>query len=105
MSRDPTWFGEGEAESVPFGLADWSRAVLRGVAIALTTLGGLLVLLALRLIERPFHGPRRPWTPRIATAVCRASLWLLDVRRKETGQRMETPGAIVGSKQSRSKVI
>ncbi|MEO1239363.1 MAG: lysophospholipid acyltransferase family protein, partial [Pseudomonadota bacterium] len=48
--------------------------------------GGLVLLLGLRLIERPLFGARRPWTPFITQRVCRGALGLLGIRRHVQGQ-------------------
>ena len=38
------------------GLAGWLRVARRGAAVAVLTYGCLLLLLALRLVERPLFG-------------------------------------------------
>ena len=45
------------------------RVALRGVLLALLVFGGLVVLLLLRLIERPIFGLHRPITPHITQMV------------------------------------
>lgn len=67
------------------GVADWGRVLRRGVPLIVLVFGGLLLLLSLRLLEKPLHGPRRPWTPGITQTVCRGALWLLGLPRNQRG--------------------
>lgn len=75
----------------------WLRVVLRGAALGVTTYGGLLLLLLLRLIERPLFGQNRPWTPWITRAVCRLALFELGIGLQIKGQAMSGPGAMVAN--------
>lgn len=79
------------------GAGGWLRVVLRGAALGLTTYGGLLLLLLLRLIERPLFGQNRPWTPRITRAVCRLALREMGIGLQVSGQPMTGPGALVAN--------
>lgn len=79
------------------GAGGWLRVVLRGAALGLTTYGGLLLLLLLRLIERPLFGQNRPWTPRITRAVCRLALCEMGIGLQVRGQPMSGPGALVAN--------
>ncbi len=56
------------------GIGGWTRIVVRATLLLLVISTGLVVLLALRLVERPLFGLRRPITPHITQAVCRMSL-------------------------------
>lgn len=78
----------------------WLRVILRGLAIILTIVTGLLILLPLRLIERPRHGMFRPWTPYITQAVCRMSLVWMGLRYARRGTPMRKPGATVANHSS-----
>lgn len=69
----------------------------RGGAMGLILLGGLALLLALRLAERPIFGARRPLTPWITQGVCRASLAVLGLRRAAAGAPLRGPGALVAN--------
>ena len=51
--------------------ADWLRVLARGAVLIVLVFGGLLILLATRLIERPLCGQNRPATPYITQFVCR----------------------------------
>lgn len=73
------------------------RLCLRGGAMGLTLLGGLGLLLALRLAERPLFGARRPLTPWITQGVCRASLRILGLRRAAAGAPWRGPGVLVAN--------
>ncbi|KEO61233.1 lysophospholipid acyltransferase family protein [Thioclava indica] len=75
----------------------WLRALLRGVALAALCYGGLVLLLLLRLIERPLHGLNRPWTPRITRTVCRMSFPILGMRYRVRGRPMHHIGAVVAN--------
>lgn len=75
-------------------------AVFRGSFLILVVFGGLLLLLALRLMERPLFGASRPWTPHITVAVCRMALWILGLKVKTHGVPMAHPGAIVANHSS-----
>ena len=80
MTRDPTWTDEAEVPPLRLGPLGWLRAVLRGVVLALLVFGGLVLLLLLRLIEKPLHGVHRPWTPFITQFVCRTAFRILGIR-------------------------
>ena len=82
------------------GLAGWLRIVLRGVPIALITYAGLLVLLLVRLIERPVFGLSRPVTPWITQFVCRAALWIMGIPVIVRGRALAGEGAIVANHSS-----
>lgn len=84
---------------MPKGL-QWVRVAVRGLALALLIFGGLVLMLALRLMERPVFGVRRPWTPHITVFVCRSAFRILGIRYVAHGKRMTRPGAIVANHSS-----
>ena len=84
----------------PPGALGWLRAVARGLPIALAAYGGLIVMLVVRLVERPLFGLSRPWTPYITQAVCRFALWVMGIRLTVRGTPMTQPGAIVANHSS-----
>ncbi len=90
------WQDDTIALPRPRGL-QWLRVTLRGAAIALVTFGGLVLLLVLRLIERPLFSPGRPITPFITQGVCRANLFILGLRRITRGNPMAHHGASVAN--------
>jgi len=73
------------------------RALLRGIPLALNTFGSLLLLLLLRLIERPVFGARRPLTPWITQYVCRSAFLILGMRYRVQGKPMTGSGALVAN--------
>lgn len=91
------WDGAPAPPAAPIGPAGWLRAALRGLALGLVTFGGLALLLLLRLVERPLCGLRRPVTPRITRAVCRAAFVILGMGHRRTGEPMRQHGAIVAN--------
>jgi len=76
------------------------RVVLRGLTLAVLVFGGLMLLLAVRLIERPVHGMSRPWTPYITQFVCRNALRVLGLPLHVAGSPMAQRGAIVANHSS-----
>ena len=93
----PTWRSEKEPAADPVSAAGWLRVALRGSAIAGLFAACFALLAALRLVERPLFGLRRPWTPRITQFVCRSSLRLLGMRYRTKGQVMRGGGAVVAN--------
>ena len=81
-------------------LAGWLRVVWRGSLLAVLTYGGLVLLLIVRLIERPLFGAGRPWTPYITQFVCRAAVFILQIGYSTAGIAMKTPGAMVANHSS-----
>lgn len=73
------------------------RTVLRGAALILLVFGGLAVLLLLRLVERPFYGQRRPFTPYLTVTVCWLSMRIIGLRHVVHGAPMSGQGAIVAN--------
>jgi 1-acyl-sn-glycerol-3-phosphate acyltransferase len=95
-----TGWAEAPVPPTRIGPMGWVRVIWRGTLVGGLTYGGLVVLLLARLIEAPLFAPRRPVTPWITQAVCRASLWLIGLRLVIRGQPMTTEGAIVANHSS-----
>ncbi|MEO0371657.1 MAG: lysophospholipid acyltransferase family protein [Pseudomonadota bacterium] len=95
-----TWSPEEMPPEVKITPLGWILVLLRGVPIVLILLAGVVLMAALRLIERPLHGQARPWTPVITVVVCRFCLALLGIRRQVEGQIMGHPGALVANHSS-----
>jgi 1-acyl-sn-glycerol-3-phosphate acyltransferase len=74
--------------------------VLRGLPLAVLVFGGLLLLLLVRLAERPIFGTARPVTPYITVFVCRNALRLLQIRLEVAGAPMRGQGAVVANHSS-----
>lgn len=79
------------------GPLGWLRVLLRGGALGFVTFGGLALLLALRLIERPLFGMARPWTPHITQTVCRTAFVLMRLPLRMHGTPMVHVGATVAN--------
>ena len=92
-----TWYGETTPPHAALGVMGWVRAVLRAVPLIILVFGGLLILLLVRLIERPLFGLRRPVTPYITQFVCRMAFILLGIRYTSTGAPMQGAGAVVAN--------
>lgn len=78
----------------------WLRVFWRGGVLGLLTYGALVVLLAVRLVERPLFGEARPWTPFITQGVCRCAFAVLRMGYAVKGQPMTAPGAMVANHSS-----
>lgn len=81
----------------PIGPAGWLRVVWRGGLLGAVTYGGLVLLLLLRMIERPLFGLHRPWTPHITQTVCRAAFVILRLPIRRSGTSMSGRGAMVAN--------
>ncbi len=95
-----TWYGDQEPDPVSIGVMGWIRVARRGVALGLLVFGGLILLLLLRLVERPIFGLHRPVTPRITQCVCRNAFRILGIGLRVTGTPMTAPGAVVANHSS-----
>jgi lyso-ornithine lipid O-acyltransferase len=92
-----TWRSDDVPDAPRIGPLGWVRVVLRGAALGIVTYGGLILLLLVRLVERPLCGLRRPVTPWITQFVCRAALAIIGIRHRVTGQPMQHKGALVAN--------
>lgn len=97
---NPTWDSKDAPESDPIPPMGWARAVLRGVTLAGLVFGALVVLLLVRLVERPLFGLDRPITPFITQFVCRNAFRILGMGFSTTGDLMREPGAVVANHSS-----
>ncbi|EEE37672.1 phospholipid/glycerol acyltransferase [Rhodobacteraceae bacterium KLH11] len=94
---DPSWQSEDAPDPVQLGLFGWLLVLLRGLPLAILVFGGLLILLIIRLFERPLYGVRRPITPFISQFVCRNAFRILGVGLRSTGELMHERGAVVAN--------
>lgn len=78
----------------------WIIAILRAVPLAIVVFGGLAIHLTCRLIERPFFGLNRPFTPFITQVVCRTAFLILGIKYKVKGTPMKEKGAVVANHSS-----
>ncbi len=79
------------------GLAGWLRVIVRGGLLAAVTFGSLVVLLLVRLIERPLFGQSRPITPFITQSVCLAAFRIMGIGLRIHGKAMVKRGAVVAN--------
>ena len=91
------WDGAPRRPAARIGPGGWLRVALRGSAMGTVVFGGLVLLLALRVLERPLFGARRPATPWITVGVCRAALAILGLRRAVHGRPLAHPGAMMAN--------
>ncbi|OWU84953.1 acyl-phosphate glycerol 3-phosphate acyltransferase [Oceanicola sp. 22II-s10i] len=80
--------------------AGWLRLVLRGVPMVILNFGGLILLLLIRLVERPVYGMHRPVTGRLVQGVCILCLKILGLRLEVSGRPMKEGGAVVANHSS-----
>lgn len=92
-----TWYSDDEPPVQPLEFRDWIRVIRRGLPLAMLVFGCLLILLAVRLIEAPIWGQRRPITPFITQFVCRNAFRILGLRYDVIGSVMQGPGAVVSN--------
>lgn len=92
-----TWHGTPPPAHPRLALRDWLRVLRRGLPLALLVFGGLMLLLVIRLIERPLFGLRRPVTPYLTQGVCRAAFVLLGIGYVTQGDPMRGAGAVVAN--------
>lgn len=91
------WDSDQPVDARNLGPADWLRVALRGGALGTLVFGGLVLLLLLRLVERPLFGLRRPITPWITVFVCRNALRILGLTLETQGERLTQPGIWVAN--------
>ncbi|MEO9824473.1 MAG: lysophospholipid acyltransferase family protein [Paracoccaceae bacterium] len=96
----PTWTSQTPPDPWKLTFLGGLLVALRGLVLLVVVFGGLVILLLLRLIERPLFGASRPWTPHITVAVCRLALRILGLALKVEGAPMDHPGAIVANHSS-----
>ena len=95
-----SWQGPPEPDHVAITQAGWLRVILRGVPLALLVFTCLILMLILRLIERPLCGMRRPVTPYITQFVCRTAFVIMGMSFISQGSPMRGAGAVVANHSS-----
>lgn len=95
-----TWNGVPEPDHGNISPIGWVRVLLRGLPLAVLVFGCLILLLAVRLIERPLFGLRRPWSPFITQFVCRSAFFILGMGYVREGAPMVGAGAVVANHSS-----
>lgn len=94
------WSDQDYPSHTPIGLGGWIRVVLRGGLLGGLVFGGLILLLLIRLIEKPIFGLRRPWTPWLTQFVCRTAFVILQIKFTASGSLMTERGAVVANHSS-----
>ena len=88
---------QADVSAPKIGVAAWLRVAWRGAVLGGLAYGGLVILLILRLIERPLFGALRPWTPHITAFVCRMAFRILGIGFELRGQPLAGQGAMVAN--------
>ncbi|SMP09882.1 lysophospholipid acyltransferase family protein [Shimia sagamensis] len=91
---------DGYPQPLKLGVGGIVRIILRGLPLAVLVFGCLMLLLILRLVEKPIFGLRRPWTPYITQFVCRTAFRLMGVRFVVQGTPIRDRGAVVANHSS-----
>ena len=94
------WNEGAPPKHLQIGVSGFTMAILRGVPLFLLVFGGLLLLLLVRLFERPVYGLRRPYTPYITQFVCRSAFVILGMGFSRKGVPMTGAGAVVANHSS-----
>jgi len=94
------WRAQIEPEQPKIGLMGLVRVIARGLPLGLLVFGALLLLLLVRLIERPLFDAGRPWTPFITQFVCRSAFFILGMGFEKQGEPMRGAGAVVANHSS-----
>ena len=88
-----TWYGSEDSEALTgISFAGWWIVALRLLGLAPIVLGGLLLSVLIRGLERPVFGQKRPLTPYITVAVCRFALLIIGLPCRVTGRPMRRAG-------------
>ena len=95
-----TWYSNDPPPVSTWGAGGWWRILRRGVPLALVLFFGLIVMLLLRLLERPLFGVARPITPYITQAVCKFTFFLLGISVRRKGMLLQGAGAVVANHSS-----
>lgn len=97
---NPLWKSEAAPDPVIIGPMGWLRILYRTLVLGTLVFSCLVLLLLIRLIERPLCGLRRPVTPFITQFVCRNAFRVMGMKFKTSGQLMQQPGGVVANHSS-----
>lgn len=92
-----TWNNENEPEPLRITAVGLGLIVLRATTLGCLVFGGLIILLLVRLVERPACGLHRPVTPFITQFVCRNAFRVLGIGFFTRGTLMTQRGAVVAN--------
>ena len=94
------WRQQIEPAPIKIDFVGWLRVVKRGLPLGLLVFGCLMLLLLVRLVERPLFGAGRPWTPHITQFVCRSAFFIIGMEFEKQGNPMRGAGAVVANHSS-----
>ena len=94
------WRQQIEPAPIKIDFVGWLRVVKRGLPLGLLVFGCLMLLLLVRLVERPLFGAGRPWTPYITQFVCRSAFFIIGMEFEKQGDTMRGAGAVVANHSS-----
>lgn len=97
---NPLWHSETEPDPVVISPVGWLRVLLRGLILGTLVFSCLILLLLVRLVERPLFGLHRPVTPFITQFVCRNAFRILSMEFRTSGTLMTHRGAVVANHSS-----
>jgi 1-acyl-sn-glycerol-3-phosphate acyltransferase len=92
-----SWAEIPEPTPQPIPPLGWLRIIVRALVLILLVFGCLLILLLVRLIERPIWGMARPITPYITQFVCRNALRFIGIPLNVSGQPLQGQTAVVAN--------
>lgn len=95
-----SWQSDEAPDPIRITALGWFLVLLRGLPLALLVFGGLLVLLAIRLVERPLCGLQRPVTPFITQFVCHNAFRIMGITYNTRGTLMRERGPVVANHSS-----
>ncbi len=91
------WDESGAAAKKSVTAVGWLLVLIRAPLLFALIIGGLFLLLLVRLVEQPIWGLHRPWTPYITQVVCRLAFLILGIRYRVRGRMMRGRGAVVSN--------
>ena len=95
-----TWDSDGAPDPVVIGPLGWLLVLLRGSVLAVLVFVSFVLLLVIRLFERPLCGANRPVTLYLPQFVCRNAFRILGLGFSTKGTLMREPGAVVANHSS-----
>lgn len=96
-----TWRSpQGDLKIKEISLLGWVIVTMRILPMFTVLISGLLLLLLLRILEKPLFAQNRPLTPFITQAVCRICLRIIGIEYHIVGRPMPNNGATVANHSS-----
>ncbi len=95
-----SWHSDTPPDPLKVTGPGWLRVTLRGVALGVLVFGCLILLLLVRLVERPLCGLHRPITPFITMFVCRNAFRIMGIGFETHGEIMRHRGIVVANHSS-----